>query len=403
LVFDSYYDSYLGIVAYCRIMEGSVKRLENIRFMQANKEYQVIELGYRTPNKIIVEELKAGDVAYIACSIKEIQNIVGDTITSVENPCDKAIPGYKAAMPVVYCGLFPIDTKDYEDLKEALAKLKLNDSSITFEAETSQALGSGYRCGFLGMLHMEVIQERLEREYDLELIVTAPSVIYKAYMTNGEMELVDNPSNMPDPVRREFIEEPYVKINIMLPKDYVGSIMELCQEKRGIYIDMKHLNVNNRVNLSYEVPLAEIITDFFDQMKSRSKGYATMDYEISAYKKSDLVKMDILLNGEKVDTLASIVHREHAYRHGSRLASKLKDVIPRHLFEIPIQAAIGGKIIARETVKAQRKDVLAKCYGGDISRKKKLLEKQKKGKKRMKNVGAVELPQEAFMAVLKLD
>lgn len=403
LVFDSYYDSYLGIVAYCRIMEGKVKRLENIRFMQAKKEYQVVELGYRTPNKVQVEELRAGDVAYIACSIKEIQNIVGDTITNAIKPCEKAIAGYKAAMPVVYCGLFPVDTKDYEDLKEALAKLKLNDTSISFEPETSQALGSGYRCGFLGMLHMEVIQERLEREYDLNLIVTAPSVIYKAYLTNGEMELVDNPSNMPDPVKREYIEEPYVKINIMLPKDYVGTIMELCQEKRGIYIDMKHLGINDRVNLIYQIPLAEIITDFFDQMKSRSKGYATMDYEISKYQRSDLVKMDILLNGEKVDALATIVHREHAYRQGSRLASKLKEVIPRHLFEIPIQAAIGGKIIARETVKAQRKDVLAKCYGGDITRKKKLLEKQKKGKKRMKNVGSVELPQEAFMAVLKLD
>lgn len=409
LVFDSYYDSYLGIVAYCRVLEGSIKRLDNVRFMQAKKTYQIIELGYRKPNKVIVEELKAGDVGYIACSIKEIQNIVGDTITGVDNPALKPIPGYKPAMPMVFCGLFPVDSNDYENLKEALARLKLNDTSITYEPETSQALGHGYRCGFLGMLHMEVIQERLEREYDLNLIVTAPSVIYKVYLTNGTIVTVDNPSNMPDPVKREYIEEPYVKVNIILPKDYVGNIMELCQEKRGTYIDMKHLSTNtanavtNRVNLHYEVPLAEIITDFFDQMKSRSKGYATMDYELSEYKRNDLVKMDILLNNEKVDALSTIVHRDNAYSIGSKLAVKLKEVIPQHMFEIPIQAAIGGKIIARETVRAQRKDVLAKCYGGDISRKKKLLEKQKKGKKRMKNVGSVELPQEAFMAVLKLE
>lgn len=402
LVFDSYYDSYLGIVASVRIFEGRVKRLERIKYMQVGKVYDVVEQGYMKPNRVQSEELKAGDVGYIACSIKEIESIVGDTITSVAKPTTEPIPGYKPAIPMVFCGLYPVDTKDYEDLKEALARLKLNDSSITFEPETSSALGHGYRCGFLGMLHMEVIQERLEREYGITLITTAPSVVYKVYMIGGEMVEVDNPAQLPDPVKREYMEEPYVKINVILPKDYVGAIMELCQEKRGVYINMTHVDTT-RVNLTYEIPLAEIITDFFDQMKSRSKGYATLDYELSDYKRGDLVKMDILLNGEKVDALSCIVHRDFAQRVGGKLAAKLKEVIPQHLFEIPIQAAIGGKIIARETVRAQRKDVLAKCYGGDISRKKKLLEKQKKGKARMKNVGSVELPQEAFMAVLKLD
>ncbi|NBV99414.1 MAG: elongation factor 4 [Proteobacteria bacterium] len=406
LVFDSYYDAYLGIVAYCRILEGKVKRLENVRFMQAGKEYQVIEVGYRTPNKKEVEELRAGDVGYIACSIKEIQNIVGDTITQVDHPADQPIPGYKAAMPVVFCGMYPVDSVEYTDLKEALSRLKLNDTSIVFEPETSNALGSGFRCGFLGMLHMEVIQERLEREYDLNLIITAPSVSYKVYLTTGKMVVVDNPSNLPEPTQRDRIEEPFMKVKIMLPKEYVGAIMELCQDKRGVFIDMKHHNAmseTSRVNLEYHIPLAEIVTDFFDQMKSLSKGYATMDYELTDYRESYLSKLDILLNGEKVDALSAIVHRDKAYDVGSKLASKLKEVIPQHLFEIPIQAAIGGKIIARQTVKARRKDVLAKCYGGDISRKKKLLDKQKKGKKRMKNVGSVELPQDAFMAVLKLD
>jgi GTP-binding protein LepA len=406
LVFDSYYDSYLGIVAYARVMEGQVSRLDQIRFMQANKEYQVIECGYRTPNKKESETIVAGDVAYIACSIKEIQNIVGDTITKVDNPAKEAIAGYKAAMPVVFCGMFPVDASEYEDLKEALSKLKLNDTSISYDLETSQALGSGFRCGFLGMLHMEVIQERLEREYNLNLIITAPSVAYKVHKNSKEIIVVDNPSNLPDPNYIDFIEEPYVKVNVYLPQDYVGAIMELCQEKRGTFIDMKHHNIGSatqRTNLLYHLPLSEIVTDFFDQLKSRSKGYATMDYEIYEYKKSDLVKMDILLNGEKVDALSTIVFRENSFTIGNKLATKLKDVIPRHLFEIPIQAAIGGKIVARQTVKAQRKDVLAKCYGGDISRKKKLLDKQKKGKKRMKNVGSVELPQEAFMAILKLD
>lgn len=405
LVFDSYYDSYLGVVALTRILEGTVSRLEDVKFMQANKKYQAIELGFKTPKKI-VEKLEPGDVGYIACSIKEIQKLVGDTITSAKNPTAEPVPGYKPAMAVVFCGLYPVDNGDYEDLKEALSRLKLNDSSISYEPESSRALGSGFRCGFLGMLHMEVIQERLEREYDMNLIVTAPSVIYKVYNLKGEVEEIDNPSNLPDPVKIDYIEEPYVKINVMLPQDYVGAIMELCQEKRGIFVDMKHVNMGTatqRTTLTYEIPLAEIVTDFFDQLKSRSKGYATMDYEISEYKKNSLVKLDILLNGEKVDALSCIVFRESAFNVGNKLALKLKDVIPSHLFEIPIQAAIGGKIVARQTVRAQRKDVLAKCYGGDISRKKKLLEKQKKGKKRMKNVGSVELPQEAFMAVLKLD
>lgn len=407
LVFDSYYDAYLGIVAYCRILEGKAKRLQEIKFMQANKNYPVVELGYRTPNKTAVEELEAGDVGYIACSIKEIQNIVGDTITSLETPTAEPVPGYKAAMPVVFCGMYPVDAGDYTNLKEALERLKLNDTSIVFEPETSSALGSGFRCGFLGMLHMEVIQERLEREYDLDLIITAPSVAYHVYLTSGKMEEVDNPSALPDPTQREKIEEPYMKVNVMLPKPFVGAIMELCQEKRGVFIDMKHLDAigdTGRVNLIYHIPLAEIVTDFFDQMKSLSKGYATMDYELSDYREGDLVKLDFLLNNERVDALSAIVHREKAYEVGSKLTSKLKEVIPQHLFEIPIQAAIGGKIIARQTVRAKRKDVLAKCYGGDISRKKKLLEKQKKGKKRRaKYVGALELPQDAFMAVLKLD
>ncbi len=405
LVFDSYYDSYLGIVAYARIMQGKVSRLEEIKFIQANKNYQVVELGYRTPNKKQVDTLKAGDVGYIACSIKEIQNIVGDTITTQANPCLDVIPGYKQAMPVVFCGLYPVDSAEYEDLKEALAKLKLNDSSISYEPESSKALGSGFRCGFLGLLHMEVAQERLEREYNLNLITTAPSVIYKVHMTSGEVIDIDNPSNLPDPTYIDHIEEPYVKLNVLLPQEYVGAIMELSQERRGIFKDMQHLHsgVVSRSNLIYEIPLSEIVTDFFDQMKSRSKGYATMDYEICGYKENKLVKMDILLNGEKVDALSVIVFRDNAHTVGSKLAKKLKEVIPPHMFEIPVQAAIGGKIVARETVRAQRKDVLAKCYGGDITRKKKLLEKQKKGKKRMKNVGSVELPQEAFMAVLKLD
>ncbi len=406
LVFDSYYDSYLGIVAYCRVLEGRFKRLQDIKFMQADKKYQVVELGHRTPNKHETKELIAGDVGYIACSIKEIQNIVGDTITTLENPTAVPVPGYKAAVPVVYCGMYPVSSGDYEDLKESLSRLKLNDTSIVYEPESSSALGSGFRCGFLGMLHMEVIQERLEREYNQDLIITAPSVNYKVHMTKGNMIEVDNPANLPDPTQREFIEEPFMRVNVMLPKEYVGAIMQLCEEKRGIYVNMQHLDTFSetaRVNLSYEIPLAEIVTDFFDQMKSMSKGYATMDYELSEYRESNLVKLDILLNGEKVDALSTIVHKDNAYSVGSKLAVKLKAVIPPHLFEVPIQAAIGGKIIARQTVRAQRKDVLAKCYGGDISRKKKLLDKQKKGKKRMKNVGAVELPQDAFMAVLKLD
>ena len=402
LVFDSYYDSYLGIVAYCRVLEGTIKKNDIIKYMQVGKKYQVTELGYKTPAKVKVEELKAGDVGYVACSIKEIESIVGDTITTVENPTKEAVPGYKPAIPMVFCGLYPVDTKDYENLKDALSKLKLNDSSITYEPETSQALGSGFRCGFLGLLHMEVIQERLEREYDLTLITTAPSVVYHVFKNDGVMETVDNPSKLPDPTHIDHIEEPYVRISIILPKDYVGAIMELCQDKRGIYTDMKHVDAR-RVDLIYQIPLAEIISDFFDKMKSLSKGYASLDYEFSNYQTGALVKMDILLNKEKVDALSVIAHREKAAGIGNKLAARLKKVIPKHLFEIPIQAAIGGKIIARETVRAQRKDVLAKCYGGDISRKKKLLEKQKKGKSRMKSFASVDLPQEAFMAVLKID
>ncbi len=402
LVFDSYYDSYLGIVALVRIVEGRVRRHEVIHYMQADRNYPVMELGVMRPAKEQVDELKAGDVGYIACSIKEIQKLVGDTITTVANPTAEPIAGYKPAIPMVFCGLFPVDPNQYEDLKEALAKLKLNDSSVTYEPETSQALGHGFRCGFLGLLHMEVIQERLEREYDLNLITTAPSVIYKVHMTNGDIIMVDNPSNMPDPTNRDFIEEPYVKLNVILPRDYVGAIMELAQERRGNFKDMVHMDIT-RVTLHYEIPLSEIVTDFFDQLKSRSKGYATMDYLLSDYQRGDLVKMDILLNNEKVDALSIIVHRPTAHTLGDKLATKLKEVIPPHMFEIPIQAAIGGKIVARQTVRAMRKDVLAKCYGGDITRKKKLLEKQKKGKKRMRNVGSVELPQEAFMAILKLD
>ncbi len=402
LVFDSYYDSYLGIVAYSRILQGTVKRGDWIRFMQVGKNYQVTELGYMTPKKVQVDELVPGDVGYIACSIKEIESIVGDTITLKDNPALEAIPGYKPAVPMVFCGLYPVDTKEYEDLKEALAKLKLNDSSISFEPETSQALGSGFRCGFLGLLHMEVIQERIEREYNITLITTAPSVVYHVYLNNGEKLIIDNPSCLPDPTHIDHTEEPYVKLNVILPKEYVGAIMELCQEKRGNYLDMKHIDAK-RTDLIYEMPLSEMISDFFDKMKSLSKGYATMDYEFVGYQTNPLVKMDILLNKEKVDALSVIVHRDKAQRVGGKLAERLKDVIPRHLFEVPIQAAIGGKIIARQTVRAQRKDVLAKCYGGDISRKKKLLSKQKKGKARMKNFASVDLPQEAFMAVLKVD
>ncbi|HIZ28784.1 MAG TPA: translation elongation factor 4 [Candidatus Adamsella sp.] len=402
LIFDSCYDQYLGTIVYFKIVDGNIKSTDTVRFMANNKSYEVTELGYMTPMRKPVKELKTGDVGYLAASIKEMSQLVGDTITTEENPASEPLEGYKKAVPMVFSGLYPVENNQYQDLKEALEKLKLNDSSITFEPESSGALGFGFRCGFLGMLHMEIIQERLEREYNLSLVTTAPSVVYKVYKTDGEVVEIDNPANLPDPQYREKIEEPYVKVSIILPNDFVGTIMELCQQKRGIYITMGYID-KTRVNLEYEIPLSEVITDFYDQLKSRSKGYASMDYEFSEYKKSDLVKLDIMLAGEVVDALSVIVHKDSAFHVGQRLASKLKEIIPRQLFEVPIQAAVGGRIIARTNVKAMRKNVLDKCYGGDITRKKKLLEKQKAGKKRMKAVGKVDVPQEAFMAVLSLE
>ena len=402
LIFDSCYDQYLGTIVYFKIVDGNIKSTDTVRFMANNKSYEVTELGYMTPMRKPVKELKTGDVGYLAASIKEMSQLVGDTITTEENPASEPLEGYKKAVPMVFSGLYPVENNQYQDLKEALEKLKLNDSSITFEPESSGALGFGFRCGFLGMLHMEIIQERLEREYNLSLVTTAPSVVYKVYKTDGEIVEIDNPANLPEPQYREKIEEPYVKVSIILPNDFVGTIMELCQQKRGIYITMGYID-KTRVNLEYEIPLSEVITDFYDQLKSRSKGYASMDYEFSEYKKSDLVKLDIMLAGEVVDALSVIVHKDSAFHVGQRLASKLKEIIPRQLFEVPIQAAVGGRIIARTNVKAMRKNVLDKCYGGDITRKKKLLEKQKAGKKRMKAVGKVDVPQEAFMAVLSLE
>lgn len=402
LVFDSAYDPYLGTVCHFKIVDGSIKVGDKIKFMASGKEYDVVELGYQTPNRHPVTELKCGDVGYFAGSIKELTRFVGDTITTVENPAKEPLPGYKEALPMVFSGMYPVDNEDYADLKEALEKLKLNDSSITFEPETSSALGFGFRCGFLGMLHMEIAQERLEREYNLSLVTTAPSVIYKVYKTNGEMVEIDNPANLPPAQLRDYIEEPYVKVQIITPNDYVGTLMELSQEKRGIFINMSYLD-KTRVNLEYEIPLSEVITDFYDQLKSRTKGYASMDYEFKDYKRSKLVKLDVMLAGEVVDALSVICHEDSAFHIGQKLTSKLKEIIPRQLFEVPVQAAVGGRVIARTNIKAMRKDVLDKCYGGDISRKRKLLEKQKKGKKRMKSVGRVEVPQEAFMAVLSLN
>ncbi|MDK2933341.1 MAG: GTP-binding protein LepA [Clostridiales bacterium] len=404
LIFDSYYDSYKGVIAYVRIKEGRVSPGTNIRMMATGKEFEVTEVGYLGPTGLInTDELLAGDVGFIAASIKNVKDTrVGDTITTVKNPAQKPLPGYKKVNSMVFCGIYPADGARYEDLREALEKLQLNDASLTFEAETSIALGFGFRCGFLGLLHMEIIQERLEREYNLDLVTTAPSVIYKVVKTNGEVIYVDNPTNLPSPVEIDYMEEPVVKASIMVPSEYVGNVMELCQERRGIYKNMDYID-EGRAVLTYELPLNEIIYDFFDALKSRTKGYASFDYELIGYKESNLVKLDILLNGEIVDALSFIVHAEKAYSRGRKIAEKLKESIPRQLFEIPIQAAIGNKIIARETVKAMRKDVLAKCYGGDITRKKKLLEKQKEGKRRMRQVGSVEVPQEAFMSVLKLD
>ncbi len=402
LVFDSAYDQYLGTLCFFKIMDGKLKLGDDVKFMATGKEYEVVELGYLTPDRVQVNSLKCGDVGYFAGSIKELTRFVGDTITHKDHPAKESLAGYKEALPMVFSGLYPVDNDDYHDLKDALEKLKLNDSSITFEPETSSALGFGFRCGFLGMLHMEIAQERLEREYNLSLITTAPSVVYHVYKTNGTMVAIDNPANLPAPQYRDYIEEPYVKVQIITPNEYVGTLMDLAQSKRGIFINMTYLD-KVRADLEYQLPLSEVIVDFYDQLKSRTKGYASMDYEFHDYKRSDLVKLEIMLAGEVVDALSVICHKDNAFYIGQKLTSKLKDIIPRQLFEVPIQAAFGGRIIARTNIKAMRKNVLDKCYGGDISRKRKLLEKQKKGKKRMKSVGRVEVPQEAFMAVLSLD
>ena len=403
LIFDSVYDQYRGIIASIRVVNGTIKKGQMIRMMATGAEYEVVEVGVHAPHEKVVDYLSVGDVGFVTASIKDVKTVrVGDTITSVAKPAEEPLPGYRKLNPMVFCGLYPIDAARYNDLRDALEKLVLNDSSLQFEPETSQALGFGFRTGFLGLLHMDVIQERIEREFNIDLIATAPSVIYHVYLTDGTKLVVDNPSQMPEPQTIKSIEEPYVKASIMTPNDYVGPIMELCQKKRGVFIDMQYLD-ETRVHVNYEIPLGEIVYDFFDQLKSSTKGYASFDYELIGYKPSKLVKMDILLNGEIVDALSLIVHKDFAYSRGKVITEKLKEIIPRQQFEVPIQAAIGGKIIARSTIKALRKNVLAKCYGGDISRKRKLLEKQKEGKKRMKSVGSVEVPQEAFMAVLSMD
>lgn len=404
LIFDSYYDNYKGAVAYVRVMDGKVKAGDEIRLMATNKVYTVAEVGYFVPGSYMpANEIKAGEVGYIAASIKSLSDIhVGDTVTLNGNPADKPLKGYKKVTPMVYCGLYPIDGSEYENLKVALEKLQLNDAALEYEPETSAALGFGFRCGFLGLLHLEIIEERLDREFDLGLITTAPSVIYKVHKTTGEVEEIYNPTELPTPQEISYIEEPFVTASILTPKEYVGNIMEICQNRRGIYIDMKYLD-ENRVTLVYEMPLNEIIYDFFDNLKSKTKGYASFDYEFKEYRRSNLVKLDIHINGEPVDALSFIVHKDSAYTRGKKMVEKLKTVIPRKLFTIPIQAVIGGQIIARETISAMRKDVLAKCYGGDVTRKKKLLEKQKRGKKKMREIGNVEVPQEAFLSVLKLD
>ena len=404
LIFDSLYDSYKGVIIFCRIREGKVRKGTTIRMMATGAQADVVEVGYFGPGQFIpCDELSAGMVGYITASIKNVRDTrVGDTVTDASNPCSEPLPGYKKVNSMVYCGLYPADGAKYPELRDALEKLQLNDASLNYEPETSIALGFGFRCGFLGLLHLEIIQERLEREYNLDLVTTAPGVVYKVFKTNGEMIELTNPSNLPDPSEIEHMEEPIVSAEIMVTTEFIGSIMELCQERRGVYLGMEYIE-ETRALLKYELPLNEIIYDFFDALKSRSRGYASFDYELKGYEPSELVKLDILINKEEVDALSFIVHKDGAYERGRKMCEKLKDEIPRHLFEIPIQAAVGGKVIARETVKAMRKDVLAKCYGGDISRKKKLLEKQKEGKKRMRQVGNVEIPQKAFMSVLKLD
>lgn len=403
LIFDSHYDPYKGVIVYVRVIDGSIKAGSKIKMMATDKTFEVIEVGAFKPRMTIVDELRVGDVGFIVAGIKHVGDTrVGDTVTDAKNPTLEALPGYRKINPMVYCGLYPIETSDYNDLREALEKLQLNDASLSFEPETSSALGFGFRCGFLGLLHMEIIQERIEREFNIPLITTAPSVIYRITLTNDDTIEIDNPSNYPEIGKIEYVEEPYVKAAIIVPNDYVGTIMELCQNKRGEFVNMEYLDTT-RVTITYEIPLSEIVYDFFDQLKSGTKGYASFDYELSGYRRSNLVKMDILLNGEQVDALSFIVHRDRAYHRGRGICEKLRELIPRQMFEVPIQASVGTKVVARETVKAMRKNVLAKCYGGDISRKRKLLEKQKEGKKRMKQVGSVEVPQEAFMAVLKID
>ena len=403
LIFDSFYDQYRGIVPLVRVVNGIIKVGDKIKFMASGATYEVVEVGVRKPKETKRDYLAAGDVGYITAAIKDIQDVhVGDTVTHANSPASSPLAGYKQLNPMVYCGLFPIDSNDYEDLKEALDKLKLNDASLIYEPETSKALGFGFRVGFLGLLHMDVIQERIEREFGIDLIATAPSVSYKVYLTDNTISLIDNPSLMPEPNYIKYIEEPYVKATIMLPNDYVGTVMELCQYKRGNFITMEYLD-EKRVTLYYEIPLSEVVFDFFDRLKSNTRGYASFDYELSDYKRSNLVRMDILLNGEKVDALSVIIHKDNAHTRGKAITEKLKTLLPRQMFEVPIQAAINGKIVARSDLKALRKDVLAKCYGGDITRKKKLLEKQKEGKKRMKSVGSVEIPQSAFLAVLSID
>ncbi len=403
LIFDSFYDSYKGAVAYVRIKEGTVKPGDTILMMSSGKKFEVVEVGVFSPGPRPVEEMKAGDVGYITASIKDVKNCrVGDTITNADNPCDEPLPGYQKATPMVYCGVYPAEGEKYEDIRDALEKLQLNDAALEFEPETSAALGFGFRCGFLGLLHMEIIQQRLDREFNLNIITTSPSVIYKVIKTDGEVLMIQNPTNLPPQSEIDYMEEPIVDAKIMIPNDYVGNVMELCQERRGIFINMEYLD-ERRVSLHYELPLNEVIYDFFDALKTKTRGYGSLDYEFKKYSRSKLVKLDILLNKEIIDAFSLIVHESKAYSRGRQICEKLKEVIPRHMFAIPVQASIGNKVIARETIKALRKDVLAKCYGGDISRKRKLLEKQKEGKKKMRQLGSVEVPQEAFLSVLKYD